>query len=156
GPVRARASPRGRARRVRSWAQGSGRVARARARSGARLARAARFFRRRGALPRRSPGSGVARVRARRHTRRMPRKAERQVARVTGASGGIGEAIARRVAREGASVLVAARSRAECERVAASIRASGGEARALVLDVSDPESIAHALDEARALTGPFG
>jgi len=86
----------------------------------------------------------------------MATKTTRHVALVTGASRGIGEAIARRLAREGASVLVAARAHAECERVAASIRTGGGEAWALVLDVSDPKAIAGALERARELTGPFG
>jgi NAD(P)-dependent dehydrogenase (short-subunit alcohol dehydrogenase family) len=86
----------------------------------------------------------------------MPTGSERHVALVTGASRGIGEAIARRLARAGASVLVAARSLERCTRVAQAIRRAGGNAHALALDVSDPASIAAALKEARALTGPFG
>ncbi|NOT29831.1 MAG: SDR family oxidoreductase [Planctomycetes bacterium] len=86
----------------------------------------------------------------------MAIRSERHVALVTGGSRGIGEAISRRVAHEGASVLVASRSRGDCERVVESIRASGGTAWPLALDVADPASIAGALEEARKLTGPFG
>jgi len=53
-------------------------------------------------------------------------------------------------------VLVAARSEAECERVAESIRATGGTAWALALDVGDPEAVQQGLVRARKLTGPFG
>jgi NAD(P)-dependent dehydrogenase (short-subunit alcohol dehydrogenase family) len=86
----------------------------------------------------------------------MPKSTERHVALVTGGSRGIGEAICRRVAREGASVLVAARSKEQCDAVAGSIRTAGGTAWPLALDVSDPGAIAAALEEARKLTGPFG
>src|SRR5262245_31292699 len=86
----------------------------------------------------------------------MAKASERHVALVTGGSRGIGEAICRRVAREGASVLVAARSKEQCGAVASSIRAAGGTAWPLVLDVADPAAIAAALEEARKLTGPFG
>jgi 3-oxoacyl-[acyl-carrier protein] reductase len=68
-----------------------------------------------------------------------------RTALVTGASRGIGRAIAERLARDGFEVVVAARDRAELDEVAASIGAAGGRARALVLDVSDPQSVAAAL-----------
>ena len=86
----------------------------------------------------------------------MPQRSERHIALVTGGSRGIGEAICRCVAHDGVSVLVAARSSEQCARVAASIRAAGGTAWPLALDVADPASIAAALEEARKLTGPFG
>jgi 3-oxoacyl-[acyl-carrier protein] reductase len=65
-----------------------------------------------------------------------------QVAVVTGASRGIGRAIALTLAREGACVVVAyARSRELGENVAAEIRAAGGEALAVRADVSRSEEV---------------
>ncbi|HEX9286596.1 MAG TPA: 3-oxoacyl-[acyl-carrier-protein] reductase [Thermoanaerobaculia bacterium] len=64
-----------------------------------------------------------------------------RVALVTGASRGIGEAIARRLASEGATLLAAARTPQALERVVADISGAGGRARALALDVSDSSSI---------------
>ena len=78
------------------------------------------------------------------------------MALVTGGSRGIGEAICRRVVRAGASVLVAARTREACANVAESIRAAGGTAWPLALDLADAASVTAALEEARKLTGPFG
>jgi 3-oxoacyl-[acyl-carrier protein] reductase len=66
---------------------------------------------------------------------------ENRVALVTGASRGIGEAIARRLAVEGATVLAAARSTPSLDRVVAEISSAGGAARAVALDVSETASI---------------
>jgi 3-oxoacyl-[acyl-carrier protein] reductase len=64
---------------------------------------------------------------------------------VTGASRGIGRAIAERLARDGFEVVAAARNRAELDETVAAIVAADGRARALVLDVSDPQAVAAAL-----------
>lgn len=64
---------------------------------------------------------------------------------VTGASRGIGRAIAARLARDGYDVIAAARSRTELEQACAEIASSGGRCQPLVLDVSDPQSVAAAL-----------
>ena len=58
---------------------------------------------------------------------------------VTGASRGIGEAIARRLAEAGADVVCAARSADAVERVAAEIRAAGGAASAVQRDSTGPD-----------------
>lgn len=63
-----------------------------------------------------------------------------KVSIVTGAGGGIGEGYARSLAAEGASVVVADINVDGAENVAESIRQSGGDAVALRVDVSDPES----------------
>jgi NAD(P)-dependent dehydrogenase (short-subunit alcohol dehydrogenase family) len=64
---------------------------------------------------------------------------EGQVAIVTGAGTGIGRSTALLLAREGAAVVVAARTVADLEAVAAEIAAEGGKALALPTDVSVEE-----------------
>jgi NAD(P)-dependent dehydrogenase (short-subunit alcohol dehydrogenase family) len=64
-----------------------------------------------------------------------------KVALVAGASRGIGAATARAFARAGASVVLAARDRQALDSVVASIRATGGQARAIHTDVGDPASV---------------
>ena len=59
---------------------------------------------------------------------------------VTGAGGGIGQAYAEALAREGAAVVIAAVNTDGAERVAAGIRAEGGTALAVEVDVSEPDS----------------
>jgi NAD(P)-dependent dehydrogenase (short-subunit alcohol dehydrogenase family) len=64
-----------------------------------------------------------------------------KVALVTGASRGIGEAIARLLATYGAKVIVSSRKIEACEAVAASIRADGGDATAMACHVGDMAQI---------------
>jgi 3-oxoacyl-[acyl-carrier protein] reductase len=78
---------------------------------------------------------------------------ENRVALVTGASRGIGEAIARRLASEGATVLAAARSTPALDRVVAEISSAGGAARAISLDVCEPASIDAAVKSALEQNG---
>ena len=76
-----------------------------------------------------------------------------QCALVTGASGSLGRHFAIVLARAGASVAVAARRVDELETVAAEIRAAGGEAAAVALDVTDAGSIGTAFSAAEEKLG---
>jgi NAD(P)-dependent dehydrogenase (short-subunit alcohol dehydrogenase family) len=64
-----------------------------------------------------------------------------RTALVSGASRGIGEAIARLLAAQGAHVVCTSRKLDGCEAVAESIRADGGSAQALAMHVGDPAAI---------------
>src|ERR1700737_1987572 len=65
---------------------------------------------------------------------------EDRVAIVTGSGGGIGQAYAEALAREGAAVVVADINAEAAEGVAKQIAADGGTALSIPVDVSDPES----------------
>jgi NAD(P)-dependent dehydrogenase (short-subunit alcohol dehydrogenase family) len=64
-----------------------------------------------------------------------------KVAVVTGASRGLGQVVAALFAREGAKVVLAARSTKDIEQNAADLRAEGLEAIAFPCDVSDPQKV---------------
>jgi len=68
---------------------------------------------------------------------------------VSGGGRGIGEAAARRLAHEGAEVLVIARTAAEVDAVAASIVDAGGKAWAVAADVGDPVQVESAVGAAQ-------
>src|SRR5579864_56584 len=63
---------------------------------------------------------------------------EGKIAIVTGASRGIGRAIALRLARDGATLILAARTEADLAKVASEIKSSGGKATTLAGDLRDP------------------
>ncbi|HET6331477.1 MAG TPA: 3-oxoacyl-ACP reductase FabG [Holophagaceae bacterium] len=64
-----------------------------------------------------------------------------KVALVTGASQGIGEAIAKTLAAQGAVVVCAARTESKLNAVADAIRSTGGKADVVVMDLSSTESV---------------
>src|SRR3954447_20864167 len=66
---------------------------------------------------------------------------EGRTAIVTGAGQGVGEGIARRLAAEGANVVIAARRADTGEPVAELIRANGGSAICIETDVSSRASV---------------
>src|SRR6476661_5991184 len=78
---------------------------------------------------------------------------EGRAALVTGASRGIGAAIAKRLAAEGATVIAAARTADALDAVVAEIRSAGGIATACPLDLADPSSIDAAAKSAIAAHG---
>jgi NAD(P)-dependent dehydrogenase (short-subunit alcohol dehydrogenase family) len=86
-----------------------------------------------------------------------------RVAIVTGASRGIGEAVARLFAREGAAVAVVARTEqvfderlpGTIHETVAAIEADGGRAVAIRADLADEDDVDRLVDEARAALGPI-
>ncbi len=86
-----------------------------------------------------------------------------RVAIVTGASRGIGEAVARLFAREGAAVAVTARTEQVFDErlpgtihdTVAAIEAEGGRAVAIRADLADDDDVDRLVDEARAALGPI-
>ncbi len=76
-----------------------------------------------------------------------------QVAIVTGAGRGIGHAIATAMAREGATVVLAARTRLQLAATAAAIRESGGTALAIPTDVTQDAAVEAMVEQAIAELG---
>lgn len=82
----------------------------------------------------------------------MP-KLDSKTAIITGGASGIGLAIARLFAREGASVEILDRNQPEMDRAVEEIRASGGKAFATACDVADHLSVDAAIDSVHARAG---
>src|SRR5437016_11480743 len=76
-----------------------------------------------------------------------------QVAIVTGAGRGIGHAVAMALAREGATVVLAARTRQQLAATAAAIRESGGSALAIPTDVTQDTAVEAMVEQAIAELG---
>ena len=72
---------------------------------------------------------------------------------VTGASQGIGKAVAERFASEGAEVMVTGRRAEVLDSVVAGIAAAGGSASAFTADVSDPADVAASVKAAMERSG---
>jgi NAD(P)-dependent dehydrogenase (short-subunit alcohol dehydrogenase family) len=80
-----------------------------------------------------------------------------RVAVVSGGSRGIGRAIATMLAGEGASVVLAARTRSSLDEAAAAIEAiAPGRVEAVTGDMTDPDDVHRVVDAARGRFGPVG
>ena len=78
---------------------------------------------------------------------------EGRISLVTGASRGIGRAIAKALAAEGAQVVLAARDTAKLADAVAEITGAGGRAQALALDVADRSSVEAAMAQVLSAHG---
>lgn len=76
-----------------------------------------------------------------------------KIALVTGASSGLGAHFAKTLASQGASVVLAARRKDRLEALAEEIKAVGGKALAVTMDVTDTASVEAAFDTAIAELG---
>lgn len=76
-----------------------------------------------------------------------------KVVLITGASRGIGAAAARLFSSEGAAVVLAARSSDVLDRIVSELRADGGVADAVTLDLADRASVRAAVDRVEELHG---
>ena len=72
---------------------------------------------------------------------------ENQKALVTGATSGIGRAIALQLARDGAKVIVHGRDAARGGKVVEAINNEGGQARFVAADLSNPADLQHLVEE---------
>jgi NAD(P)-dependent dehydrogenase (short-subunit alcohol dehydrogenase family) len=81
--------------------------------------------------------------------------APRQVVVVTGASAGVGRAVVRRFAQEGAKIGLIARGREGLDAAAREVAALGGEALVLPLDVADADAVEQAAEAVEAQFGPI-
>jgi NAD(P)-dependent dehydrogenase (short-subunit alcohol dehydrogenase family) len=78
-----------------------------------------------------------------------------QIVVVTGASSGVGRAVARAFGQQQARVALIARNVEALEHAADEIRAAGGEALVLPLDVSDSEAVERAASKVEEQLGPI-
>jgi NAD(P)-dependent dehydrogenase (short-subunit alcohol dehydrogenase family) len=74
---------------------------------------------------------------------------------ITGASGGVGRATARRFAQDGASVALLARGRAGLDAAAKEVEKRGGRALVLPTDVSDADEVEAAAEAVEEQLGPI-
>lgn len=74
---------------------------------------------------------------------------------ITGASRGLGRALAAQLAAAGSRVVLVARGREALDAAVAEIRAAGGQAHGIAADIGDKRAIYDIAGEAAALVGPI-
>jgi short-subunit dehydrogenase len=79
----------------------------------------------------------------------------RKVVVITGASSGIGRALARRFAQDGASIALLGRGVVRLEATANEVTQLGGRALAILIDVADPDAVEAAAAEIERQLGPI-
>lgn len=85
----------------------------------------------------------------------MARNSKQEVVVVTGASGGVGRAAARRFASEGAKVALMARGKKGLTAAAKEVEEAGGEAMVVALDVADQQQVESAAAAVEEQLGPI-
>lgn len=85
----------------------------------------------------------------------MPNELTNQVAIVTGASRGIGRAIALHLAAKGMRLALTARSEEALNELVAEIKTAGGSAIALPMDITDPEAVQQLIHDTEDQLGPI-
>lgn len=86
---------------------------------------------------------------------RKPESQKPKTVVLTGASAGVGRAVARRFAEDGAKIGLIARDATRLERAATEIRDKGGQAIVCPLDVTDAEALNDAAERVEAEFGPI-
>jgi 3-oxoacyl-[acyl-carrier protein] reductase len=84
----------------------------------------------------------------------MDLKLDGRIALVTGSSKGIGEGVARGLAREGAIIIVHGRNKTKTEEVAHDIVVHGGRAYVVIGDLTNDDEVQRLVDEAQAFVKP--
>jgi NAD(P)-dependent dehydrogenase (short-subunit alcohol dehydrogenase family) len=83
----------------------------------------------------------------------MPNKAGQRVAMITGATSGIGRAVAKRFAAAATHVVIIGRDRAALSKLEHEIESAGGASQSLALDVTNDRDLREAFEDAMGQTG---
>ncbi len=85
----------------------------------------------------------------------MSEKIEKRVAIVTGGSRGIGEAIVKRLAKDGLHVVAVARNADKLNKVVEEVKSAGGSAEALAVDIADSKALQQSIEDLGEKLGRF-
>jgi len=99
-------------------------------------------------------GGGLRQTFDRGYMKRLPRDWKGKIAVITGASSGIGEATARKLASKGLKVALVARREELLRKIVSDIEAGGGQAVAVPADLADESGRHQAIEAIHGLYGP--